>query len=329
MSGATGYDVYRNSSYYASSKTLTWLSPAWPAGTYTMQVVATAPGTYSPKSSSVSVTLSGATTSPSPTPTTTPPTATATATATPTSTATSAPTGTEVPVGDLPGWKQIWTEDFTRTAPLGSFLTTYADTMGAYPAGWKDTSKNGTYDPARTLSAANGMMDIWVHTENAVPYVSAPQPRLFGAGAKAGQGQTYGRYSARFRADAAPGYKVAWLLWPDSDVWPGDGEIDFPEGRLSKTIGAYAHFASVSGGQDAFETTASFDPWHVATIEWTPSAVTFYLDGTKIGTSTKYVPSKPMHWVLQTETTLDGIVPDPSVSGHVQLDWAVAYAYAP
>ena len=37
------------------------------------------------------------------------------------------------------------------------------------------------------------------------------------------------------------GYKVAWLLWPKSGVWPRDGEIDFPEADLIGTISAFMH----------------------------------------------------------------------------------------
>jgi hypothetical protein len=33
----------------------------------------------------------------------------------------------------------------------------------------------------------------------------------------------------RFKTDSMHGYKGAWLLWPASEVWPRDGEIDFPE----------------------------------------------------------------------------------------------------
>jgi hypothetical protein len=234
-----------------------------------------------------------------------------------------------MPVGDLPGWTQIWTEDFTRDAALGSFLSVYSDTMGAYPSPWPDTSGNGTYDPARTLSAANSMLDIYLHSSGGTTYVSAPQPRLFGAGASAFDGQTYGRYSVRFRADPVPGFKTAWLLWPDSESWPDDGEIDFPEGGLDSNIEAFAHYANPGGGQDGFSTSEVFTDWHTATTEWTPDAVKFYLDDVLIGTSTTDVPSTPMHWVLQTETRLSGGPPDPGAAGHVQIDWAVAYAYNP
>lgn len=349
--GAHGYDVYRDGRYVASTHALTWTSPAW-SGTHRMQIVATATEQYSPKSAPVTVTLGGTTApaptpgTPKPTPTVTPiPSTTPTRTVTPSPTATYTPTPspstsspsatpTSPPTSSSPpavsGWKALWREDFNRPGPLGSFLEVYGDTMGAYPAGWKDTSGDGTYDPARTLSAADGAMDIWVHSEGGRPYVAAPQPKLFGPASKAGQGQTYGRYEIRYRVlSPAAGYKTAWLLWPDSGKWPDDGEIDFPEGSFNGTIKAYAHHASVSGGQDAFNSgVAQVSGWHTAVIEWTPGRIVFVLDGKTLGTSTRDVPSKPMHWVIQTETGLS-TAPSATAESHVQVDYAAAWAYQP
>jgi len=226
-----------------------------------------------------------------------------------------------MPTGNLPGWTQVFADDFTTAAPLGSFLSSYGSRWGAYPSPWKDTSGNGVYNPAKTMSAVGGAMDLWVHTESGVHYVAAPQPKL--------PTMTYGRFSARFQADSTPGYKVAWLLWPDSGVWPADGEIDFPEGDLNSNMSAFAHFASSGGGQDAFTLSTTFTGWHTATIDWTPGKLVFYLDGKVIGVSTKLVPSKPMHWVMQTETTLNGTAPSSSASGHVRVDWVTAYTYTP
>jgi hypothetical protein len=50
----------------------------------------------------------------------------------------------------------------------------------------------------------------------------------------------------RFRADLLPGYKIAWLLWPDAyseglATWPQDGEVDFPEGDLAGGFWAFMH----------------------------------------------------------------------------------------
>ena len=127
--------------------------------------------------------------------------------------------------------------------------------------------------PSKVLSVHNGVLDYFIHSENGKHEVAAPW--LTGT-----QGMKYGRYSIRFRADSLPGYKTAWLLWPDSESWPNDGEVDFPEGNLAKgsTINAFAHYASSRGGQDAFPTKTSYAGWHTVTVEWVPGKITFVLD---------------------------------------------------
>ena len=220
----------------------------------------------------------------------------------------------------------VFSDDFNTNVPLGSFPLAVSSQWGAYPEPWRDTSRNGLYSPTRTVSIQNSMMDIWLHTENGVHLVAAPIPQLPG-----GTAQLYGRYAVRFRADPVDGYKTAWLLWPQSNVWPRDGEIDFPEGELDGTISAFMHRqgAAVGSDQDAFSTGARYGDWHTAVIEWSPAAVTFYLDGAVIGQSTSRIPSTPMHWVLQNETSLTSTPPADSAQGHVQIDWVAVWRYAP
>ena len=116
--------------------------------------------------------------------------------------------------------------------------------------------------------------------------------------------QTYGRYAIRFRADPVPGYKTVGLLWPDSEVWPRDGEIDFPEGELDGTIVAFMHHQDGTwvGDQDLFDSEARFPTWHTAVIEWrgrpsAPSSST-----ARSSASTDRIPNTAMKYVLQTET---------------------------
>ena len=247
------------------------------------------------------------------------------------------PSGEAIPAGDIPGWHQVFAEDFTTDVPLGGFPgEPYSRRWNVYPDGWQDTRNVGTYMASRVLSVANGMLDFYVHTENGVHMVAAPLPKVPGThtwGAQFGpgvsvQGRTYGRYSVRFRADQLHGYKAGWLLWPDSERWPDDGEIDFPESNLDAPICGYPHWASSDGGQDSFCTTSRYGQWHTSTTEWLPNKINMYLDGVLIGTSTHYVPSTPMHWVLQVETSTDYTVPSDDTAGHVQIDWVVAYAPA-
>jgi len=235
------------------------------------------------------------------------------------------PEETSMPVGDLPGWHQIFADDFNTDVPLGNFPSAVSDKWDAYPAGWHDTSGNGEYNPEKVVSIANGKMNLYIHTENGVHYVAAPCPKL------PTYGQLYGRYSVRFRADSLHGYKTAWLLWPDSEVWPRDGEIDFPEGNLDQHIYAFMHRQNGMSGddQDGYATGADYGSWHIATIEWSPTHCKFILDGVTIGDSTKRIPNTSMHYVLQTETTLSGFEPADSVAGNVEIDWVTIYSYDP
>ncbi|HZE37257.1 MAG TPA: glycoside hydrolase family 16 protein [Stackebrandtia sp.] len=233
------------------------------------------------------------------------------------------PSGEPMPQGDLPGWKQIFADDFTEPAAVGQFPgDAYGDKWKVYPDGWNDTSGNGTYYPSKVVSVADGMLTKHLHTEDGMHMVAALLPKLNGSE----DGQSYGRYSIRFKSDAISSYKTAWLLWPDSEQTPEDGETDFPEGDLDGKIGAFMHHADPDGGQDEFDTDATYTDWHTATIEWTPGKVVFLLDDKEIGTSTEHVPSNPMHWVIQTESCIGCGEPDDDIEGDVSIDWAVAYS---
>lgn len=236
--------------------------------------------------------------------------------------AASAPSGEEMPVGDLDGWRQTFTEDFSAgDVQRGSWPGVYRRQWDAYPEPWRDTSGHGVYSPQRVLSVSGGVLDMYLHMEHGQAYVAAPEPNLNGEHAR---GQTYGRFSVRFRADSVPGYKTAWLLWPDSGK-RREGEIDFPEARLDATINGFVHHADRGGSQDKFPTGKTFTEWHTASTVWTPRRVEFFLDDQLIGTATTKVPKTRMHWVLQTETALEGPPPSPLDAGHVQIDWVTAY----
>jgi beta-glucanase (GH16 family) len=83
--------------------------------------------------------------------------------------------------------------------------------------------------------------------------------------------------------------------------------------------------ATSGSQQDVYSTSATYDSWHTAVVEWTPSMVRFVLDGQIIGTSTAQIPSDPMHWILQTETATDGTITNPDIAGHVLIDWVAVY----
>lgn len=222
----------------------------------------------------------------------------------------------------------MFNDDFTTSVSRGDFPAAVSGTWTAYPDSWRDTSKHGVYSPD-IMSFHDSMMDIHLHTSDGKHKVAAPVPLI--PDATMGNQQLYGRYAVRFRADAVAGYKTAWLLWPISETWPRDGEIDFPEGNLTNTINAFMHRQGATTGadQDIFRTDARYSEWHTAVIEWAPDGCEFFLDGVSIGKTTQRIPNTPMRWIIQTETAIDGTSPTDNAEGHVYLDWVAIWAYAP
>jgi Glycosyl hydrolases family 16 len=244
--------------------------------------------------------------------------------ATATKQAKSDPSGSAMPRGDLPGWKQVFTDDFTTNVPLGSFPGAVSSDWGGYDQA-RDTSRKGWYSPNQVVSIQNGMMNLHLHTANGTHLVAAPVAKIPRTGRSGGM--LYGRYAVRFRSDPVPGYKTAWLLWPDSGDWP-DGEIDFPEGSLNGQIMAHTHHVGDPQESTTDPTHAKYTSWHTAIIEWTPQSVSYILDRKVIGRETDkaYIPTTPMHWVLQTETELGDQPPSDQAQGNVQIDWVAVWA---
>ncbi len=270
------------------------------------------------------------------------------------------PSGQAMPTGDLPSWKQIFTEDFTTNVSEGGFPgTSYNAKWGVYPDGSNDTSaniegSNSRYYASKVVSVRDGVLNKRLRTEtiNGVPtpLVATLTPLLPGTPAynpSANGGwpelrynpssMTYGRYSVRFKADPVAGFKTAWLLWPETEKWPEDGEIDFPEGNLNERICAFTHYqdatvADINNGvrhQDSLCSSQNFTQWHTATIERTPTYIRYLLDDQEIGRSTTRLPNKKMNWRIQTETCFTNCQPASSATGNVQIDWATVYAYDP
>lgn len=248
------------------------------------------------------------------------------------------PSGQSMPVGDLPGWHQVFAEDFTTDAPLGRFLTSsyYSKKFNLYPDDTPDTAGQqggpSLYYPSKVVSVHNGMLNLHLHTEGGTPMAAALLPIV--------PNGIYGKYTIRFRlSQPIAGFKTAWLLWPHdyNGGAPIEGEVDFPEGYLSRTINAYMHHRvnSVRDGdvQDAFFTNATYTSWHTASLEWTPNAINFILDGQSIGRSTTGIPNTNMDWVIQTEACLGDhgytaqSCPNPAASADLQIDWITVYSY--
>lgn len=248
-----------------------------------------------------------------------------------------APAGSRAPRGDLPGWRQLFVDDFDGDVPLGSFPAAVSSKWSAYRYPAKDTSRRGTYWPEKVVSVDNGVLTKHIHSEAGTPLVAALTPKVPGSSK---YGQLYGRYEVRFRVDRlTPGYKIAWMLWPDSGSnttgaasgGGGNGEIDWPEMDLDESnVWGFVHHMNATAGsdQDWFKVPIDIRQWHTYAMEWSPGLMVLRVDGNEIGRTSSRIPSTPMHWVLQTETSLK-TAPSADAQINVMIDWVAAWGYAP
>lgn len=313
-------------------------------------------------------------TSDTPTPPSTPTPSTPTP-STPTSSPTTPASVTTTPVSSTPSITppSISTSPTTTPPPAGpwSVQPIFSDTFDvAKPAGFaapakndpkwsgyhfelgatgQDTSKRGYYR-AEQASVHDGQMDVKLQTIDGKPRVFAPIPKLTNGWPY--NGQLGGKYSVDVKISAPmPGYKQAFLLWPDSGSWD-DGELDFPEGEygsVNSNVTAFSHKVTnpgitnncssnmyrYSSSDTAANTTSKWgvDTWHTYTMEWVPSngsaddaqnpgRWSTFVDGVKIHETTNpaCIPSKSMHWVLQIETAIGGLAPAAATTGNVFID---------
>lgn len=247
--------------------------------------------------------------------------------------------------GDLPGWDLIFEDYFDTDVALGQFPQAVSSKWGAYPTNYDDTSNNGIYDPGRTIKIEGGVMKIHMHTTSdgvvrvaaPVPYIKPPKDQ---GGTEKWPGQTYGRYAIVARwLNKAPGFKVAWLLWPDSGSntsgspsgTGGNGEIDFPEHDLGQNTrtSAFMHRQDATVGNDQYQCSADVDlsQFHEFVTEWSPNLCRFLIDGQEIGKTTERVPYTDMHWVIQSETQLSGGKPAPNVVADIEIERIAVWSY--
>ncbi len=228
----------------------------------------------------------------------------------------------------------------TVPSPISTAPTTTAPT--GHPLGWvlkaQDdfygtalASRWAVYDGAGTagigirrpyvVSVSDGAMHI-----NARDLVTGGICWCLG-----GEGsQTYGKWEIRARMDNGKGYGPAILLWPDSERWPIDGEIDIAE--MSEPYRNQTHFTlhwGANNSQIQHTEVGDFTQWHTYGVDWQPGYIKYYLDGVLKYTNVMpaAIPTNPMHLALQVDAG-DGRwmnAPDPGVTSGLHVDWVKMY----
>jgi hypothetical protein len=203
------------------------------------------------------------------------------------------------PPGSTPGWTLVYSQDFS-----GSGLPAGWGTYSGQPGG----DPNGRWDPANVV-VSGGALHLMA-TSNSTGGV------MF-----SGNPQTYGMYLVRMKADYEPGLRISdiALLWPQKSVWPP--EIDFFEdtGGARASYLATVHPGPDGDNSDQVHVSVASDAtqWHTYGVQWTPSSITFTIDGHPAGADVPNSglpawPDIPMNLALQSQN-LSGAQPSQTI----------------
>ena len=115
----------------------------------------------------------------------------------------------------------------------------------------------------------------------------------------AGNGITYGRVEFDARFDRGQGTGAAILLWPTAnDQWPPEIDIiEVPDGNR-QSIHVTNHWQGPNGNGDNWyesrSVTVDATQWHHYRLDWTPHAITLFIDGVERQSFTANIPDIPM-----------------------------------
>jgi beta-glucanase (GH16 family) len=218
-----------------------------------------------------------------------PPTTWPTVTASPQPPASPTPTTTTQPLQN-PDWKLVFIESFNGETVNENSWYIYPYNPDATPPRSRDA-----------VSVRNGVLRLAGGFDT--------EGRDVSGGISHRSNQKYGRWEVRFRADRGAGYSPTVLLWPETEKWPDDGEIDVVEIPNPERKKAYSYLHNVDQKnkhrKDDHLMRADFTRWHTAAVDWLPDHITIWLDGTEQWTVRAPDPLIPttsaMHLALQND----------------------------
>jgi licheninase len=225
--------------------------------------------------------------------------------------------------------------------PAASWVVPHANAAGNCPVtagealGWGVPSRVEEFDSPDSLAGwklytgpghvGNGRRVSTAATVDNGQLVITGDPAGDTAGMSWLPGQTLGRWEVCMATPVgSPNYHSVALLWPDSEVWPSDGEVDFMEilDPARQTVEFNLHYGP-DNRQERTSVNVDATQWHSWAVEWTPKRVVGYLDGQPWFESADpaHLPPGPMHLCIQ----LDNFGGDISQGGRQLVDWVRQY----
>jgi hypothetical protein len=204
---------------------------------------------------------------------------------------------------------------------------------GRWRLAWSDHFSGPTVDTDRWLlyeGAGNG--GVGLRRPSAITQADG-ELRITGRGDVSGgmssrAPQTYGRWEVRARVDRGNGYAPAILLWPASNRWPEEGEIDLAEIPLGDRAESHT---TVHWGADNSQVGSSvrgdFTRWHTFAVEWLPDRITAFVDGREVFDvrDPAAIPRTPMNLAIQHDVGPFDWIPgrdaDTPAEVSLRVDW--------
>jgi beta-glucanase (GH16 family) len=213
----------------------------------------------------------------------------------------------------LPGYTQSYVTDFTGTT---------------LPAGWGAYSGKPGGDPGAQWGGlahavvSDGMLQLETFQDPAYG-----GEWVTGGVSQSGHSQTYGAYFVRSRVTGAGPTNVE-LLWPVAPVWPP--EIDFNEtGGSASGTSATVHWGAngVNNQYQVSNQSLNMTEWHTWGVIWTPTSITYTIDGQVWGTVTvaSEIPNQAMVLDLQQQTWCNSGFACPTSPQSMDIDWVAEY----
>jgi beta-glucanase (GH16 family) len=213
------------------------------------------------------------------------------------------------PIGDPGNWRSIFDDEFNaNTLDTTNWSTGW---LGNSITGPMNTEELECYDPAQAIEAG-GELDLNL--------IAQPTQNCQLAGGPTTVNEPYdsAMITTRNKFNYTYGFLETrvWLpgtttgvdwpgIWAVGNNWPTDGELDLVEGLGGE---ACWHFHDPSGAPGGCSNATYTGGWHTFGADWEPGNVTWYYDGTQIGTATTAITTAPMYLIadLAIDNTYGG-----------------------
>jgi beta-glucanase (GH16 family) len=237
--------------------------------------------------------------------------ATETATRTAPASTTSDTTPTTATTTSTTSWQLVQSEDFSGSAVNTTRWRIYGPWIPGHAG-------NGIRD-GRAVTVANGLLTITARMIDGTLVSGGISNRL---------NQTYGKFEFRARTDGDPSLATSGVIltWPGSGNWPVDGENDIYETTLEPDrtpLKSFIHYGSTNQQYWFHHAGVDGRVWHTFAMEWTPTSIKIFRDGTLAWTvtNTAAIPDVAHHLSIQ----LDAFKKSMSGTVRLQVDWVKIY----